>query len=141
MVANHHLELVVDGRKVPLAVDLDESAEGRVETTQQDLSVVEYQLALLVADHSLGKLDVAVGTFTNFDGRTVVEVDYVFFYLCRRFVFVAENHERRVNDTFTVNNVLFAFVDCFLINSVFADLTTEIVFKVFIAIRGPRHRS
>jgi hypothetical protein len=141
MVPDHHLELVVDWGKVPLAVDLDESAEGRVETAQQDLSMVEYQLALLVTDHPLGELDVAVSALTDFDRRTVVEVDYVFFYLCSRFVFVAENHERRVNDAFTVNYVFFAFVDCFLFNFALADLTTEIVFEVFIAIRGPSHRS
>ena len=97
MVADHHLQLVLHWRKIPLIVDLDKSAEGRVQTPQQHLPMFKDQLTVFVADHSFWKLNVAVWSFSDFDGRVVVEVDDVLFDFGAVFVLVAEHDEGRVD--------------------------------------------
>ena len=76
---------------------MDKSAKGRVQTPQQHLSMFKNQLTVFVADHSFWELDVAVWSFSDFDGRVVVEVDDVLFDFGAVFVLVAEHDEGRVD--------------------------------------------
>jgi len=86
------------------------------------------------ADTLFFELNIAVGISPDSHSLCIVKVDDIFLHFCITVISIAENDEGRVNKAFTVKCVLFSFVCDSSFNFLFANLTTHIVLKIFIAI-------
>ena len=78
--------------------------------------------------------DVAVGPSSYSHNFGVVKIDNILLYPGRTLISITNHHKRWMHYTLTVKYIFFAFVDHFSLNLLLADLTTQIIVKILIAI-------
>jgi hypothetical protein len=94
--------LVVYWREVPLLLHAYEAAVGWIFVLEKELVVLEYQLAVFVADQFIGELQVAVRALSYRDAGAVVEVDDILPYFIGVLVAVGHDYEGRVDEAIAV---------------------------------------